>query len=482
MLTSTNNVFRLISNWWCAVVMGLLLSTPVVGQAELVSFTFTRVVDTNSPIPGGSGNFIFFTDPFSTRAMDDRPAVAIENGTIVFSGSGAFGQRGIYAVPVGGSITTIADTNTALPDGAGNFRLFGTPSVSQGNAAFSGSGEITPIAQGVFFVPLGSSITTIADHDTPVPGGIGIFRGIGQVSLDNANVAFVHSSLGRDRIFVASGGGAISLVADSNLFGVFNGLSFNGGIVAFIAGQSSIFAAPVGSPPMLVVNVGSFPGNGTVLFGFNPSIHNGAIAFLVGGNGIYIATIEGSITPVALVGTPIPGGTGNFTHLDGDSPSHRDGSVAFRGFGLAGQEGIYASIGGSLTKVIDLNDSLDGKTLTHLFLGYEAVSGNQIVFAVQFADGSRGIYVAQVKQDECPNSDLRATVIIDSCNSEVPNILFPSGCTISDLIRDCAKGAGNHGQFVSCVAHLTRDLRKAGTITGKQKGAIESCAGRAHIP
>jgi hypothetical protein len=117
---------------------------------------------------------------------------------------------------------------------------------------------------------------------------------------------------------------------------------------------------------MLVVDVGSFSGPG--LTGFSPSIDNGAIAFLVQGDGIYLATLEGSITPVALVGTPIPGGTGNFTGFDPDSPSHRDGIVAFRGFGPSGQEGIYVSIGGSLTKVINLSDSLDGKTLTHLFL------------------------------------------------------------------------------------------------------------------
>jgi cytochrome c len=62
---------------------------------------------------------------------------------------------------------------------------------------------------------------------------------------------------------------------------------------------------------------------------------------------------------------------------------------------IPGQEGIYARIGGMLTKVLDLTDSLDGKTLAHLFLGYQAVSGNQIVFTANFSDGSQGIYVAQ---------------------------------------------------------------------------------------
>ena len=110
--------------------------------------------------------------------------------------------------------------------------------------------------------------------------------------------------------------------------------------------------------------------------------------------------------------------------------------------------------------------------MAHLFLGYEAVSGNQIVFAAQFADGSRGIYVAQAG----------TTVVIDNCDSGVANTLFPGGRTISDLIGACAEGARNHGQFVSCVSHLTTELMKAGTITGQQKGAIQSCTAKAHIP
>lgn len=369
--------------------------------ASRISFTFTRVVDTNSPIPGGIGNFIFFTDPFTTFSLDGRPAVSIENGTVVFSGSGAFGQRGIYSAAGGGSITTIADTNTALPDRSGNFRLFGTPSISQRNVAFPASDEISPVARGAFFVSRESPIKTIANQNTPVPGGIGSFRGIGGVLLDHRKVAFEYSSVGKDRIFVSNNGGHITLVADSIDFGVFDGLSFKDGIVAFIANQKSIFAATVGSSPMLVVDLGTFPnpGGGTLLTGFNPSIDDSAIAFLVQGDGIYIATVEGSTSPVALVGTPIPGGAGNFTGFDSDSPSQRDGIVAFRGFGPSGQEGIYARIDDSLTKVIDLTDALEGQTLTHLFLGYEAVSRNQIAFAAQFANGSRGIYVAEVVEE-----------------------------------------------------------------------------------
>lgn len=44
------------------------------------------------------------------------------------------------------------------------------------------------------------------------------------------------------------------------------------------------------------------------------------------------------------------------------------------------------------------------------------------------------------------------------------------------LYATCAAQAKNHGQFVSCVAKATTALQKANTITGKEKGSIQSCA------
>ena len=108
---------------------------------------------------------------------------------------------------------------------------------------------------------------TVADRNTAVPGGIGVFRGIGRVSLDDGNVAFGHSSVGRDRIFVADNKGQITLVADSADFGVFNGLSFDDGIVGLYCPSDLYFRCSCRNHPMLVVDVtASFPapwrGNG----------------------------------------------------------------------------------------------------------------------------------------------------------------------------------------------------------------------------
>ncbi|MDA1372638.1 MAG: hypothetical protein O2971_18030 [Proteobacteria bacterium] len=45
-----------------------------------------------------------------------------------------------------------------------------------------------------------------------------------------------------------------------------------------------------------------------------------------------------------------------------------------------------------------------------------------------------------------------------------------------DPVADCKAGAKNHGQFVNCVAKVTNDWRKAGDITGKEKGILQSDA------
>jgi len=87
--------------------------------------------------------------------------------------------------------------------------------------------------------------------------------------------------------------------------------------------------------------------------------------------------------------------------------------------------------------------------------------------------------------DACPNSDLSPTVVIDGCDSGAANPLFTSGCSLSDEIAKCALAAGNHGQFVSCVARLTKDastLDEQGQGVWANKGGIQSCAAQANIP
>ena len=80
--------------------------------------------------------------------------------------------------------------------------------------------------------------------------------------------------------------------------------------------------------------------------------------------------------------------------------------------------------------------------------------------------------------DQCPTSDLSATVLINGVNTGINNTeANPAGCTFADLVQEmidtCLDDAKNHGQFVSCVSHETNILKRAKTITGQQKGKIQ---------
>ena len=63
------------------------------------------------------------------------------------------------------------------------------------------------------------------------------------------------------------------------------------------------------------------------------------------------------------------------------TPAKEQDHVAFEGIGSDGQKGVYTDIGGSLIKIIDLDDPLDGKLLANLDLQIdEALSGHSMAF------------------------------------------------------------------------------------------------------
>ena len=84
--------------------------------------------------------------------------------------------------------------------------------------------------------------------------------------------------------------------------------------------------------------------------------------------------------------------------------------------------------------------------------------------------------------ETCDVSNFQPQVTIDGCNTGVANTLFNTGCTVSDLIARCADGASNHGEFVSCVAHLSNSLRDNGSISSNDKASIQRCSAQSTHP
>ncbi|WUK51335.1 plastocyanin/azurin family copper-binding protein [Micromonospora zamorensis] len=82
--------------------------------------------------------------------------------------------------------------------------------------------------------------------------------------------------------------------------------------------------------------------------------------------------------------------------------------------------------------------------------------------------------------DSCPDSDTRATVVIDGNDSGVPNVDTGDGCTINDLIDEHADYPG-HAAFVRHVEAVTAALVTGGTLDRRQQGAIVRAAARSDV-
>jgi len=110
--------------------------------------------------------------------------------------------------------------------------------------------------------------------------------------------------------------------------------------------------------------------------------------------GIYLYSGE-SLSVVANDSTPVPGGGGNFTSF-GPRPPAIDGlNVLFHGTHASGS-GLYVSVGGSIMTVVEVGQTLDGKTVEYVETGSESFDGDQVVFWVYFSGGSQAIYAASI--------------------------------------------------------------------------------------
>ena len=149
------------------------------------------------------------------------------------------------------------------------------------------------------------------------------------------------------------------------------------------------------------------PSGGDTLSSFgDPVTDNGDVAFQAttdnGDQGIYVADPDGTLTNVVDTNTAVPDADPNATPTTFDSlsdPSLDNGLVAFTSTNNDNSGGLYIAntnpIGPTtIDAVIQINDTLDGKTLSSLVLGQDAVDNGSLTFLADFTDNSQGIYQA----------------------------------------------------------------------------------------
>lgn len=311
---------------------------------------------------------------------------------------------------------------------AGDFLLPGTKAV-RGNSPAALAGVSYRVGEAQFGAPLSAPgvtgdvvLATDADED----GAVAAFTGTDGCSAITNDVA--------GKIALVDRGGCSFVVKAANVQ--------NAGAIAMVVANNA-----AGSPPGGMSGVDA---NVTIPSVLISRANGNEIKASLPANvtvGIFLDGVQGADaeTGQVLLNAPDPATTGS-------SISHWD-PVAFNNLLMepAINPGLGADVDLTLPHFVDIG----------WFSDFDGV-----------ADGV----------DACVFSDTNANVVIDGCDSGVPNTVFANGCRISDSIAACAEGAGNHGGFVSCVSHYTNSLKKDGVITGAQKGAIQSCAGSANIP
>src|SRR5947209_689943 len=102
-------------------------------------------------------------------------------------------------------------------------------------------------------------------------------------------------------------------------------------------------------------------------------------------------------TTIANSNTAIPGGTGNFTAFSAAGPAvDAAGDVAFVGWQVNTQVGLYASVGGNLTRFVDPTTVIPGFSQTfHLATSPSFAFDNGQAAFVGGSGGSVGGFILQ---------------------------------------------------------------------------------------
>jgi len=423
------------------VLTALLMLACPAGLAAAAPLT--KVVDTFDPVPGAPPGTTFVLPPF---------AAVHKNGVYVFyaevSGVKSLWRTG----PAPGGYTRLVDTNTAIPVGTGFFRDLlpfrsdGTTIVFRGDDQNEFGGQAgyyaVPVAGGPVVMLANQATLVPPANTTPFGVGIGFPGGTQeQMAFDAGTLVFADNSeagnyaipvpagpvraLGTTAFAICEPGNYLALIwANPEISGNTVAMGIGGG-----AG-GSLYTFPLGgvtgladacATPRLRANNGLriasrnvvVPGGSATFdpFAFNTLRIDGNRVVFVGGNGlgrygIYSSGIDGSdLIELVSTATPVPGGVGTFQGPVAGFSLDRivlGGEIAvFRGTDANQFQGVYAVPvrGGQVAKVVRVNDTLaDGRIVfaaggaalaPELFNG-DSMDGRRLALRLDFTDPQRG--------------------------------------------------------------------------------------------
>lgn len=367
------------------------------GQQAQASFTFTKIADASTTDPSG-GTFGYLGDP------------SLSGSNVAFLGFNSTGAKiGVY-ISKSGTISKIADLKTTDPSG-NTFTDFGNVSVSGSTVGFVGmynNGSYKYTTQG-YYTGTGGALTTMADIKTAVPNTTKKFN---DFSGNVAGTTFVfagNTSLGTNIYGVQNGvlsvqvdtttsdpsGGKFTTLYDvmsnANNDILFNGYSSSTQIQGLYKKSGSTISTivdttmadpsggtfgPLGAPV--------FAGSNVIFYSYNPT---------TGIKGLYEKT-TGGFVKIADTNTVRPRVGGPFSFVY-DYSGSSNGLVFVGNNASESSPGIYTTLPGALTSVIEAGDILGGKTVSDLTLSPTAMDGTTFAFHVTFTDSTEAIYTVK---------------------------------------------------------------------------------------
>jgi len=396
-----------------AFVWGLYAAAPTMAQGR--PFLIGKIADTNTPVPGGTGTYTSFGMPTSESFVAD-----------FVGGSGLYGIRTTWTAPFQPytfSSVGLLDTTTAIPGGTGTFTSFGGLGLGDVFRGLGNGGQ-----DGIYALNRTTGVVSlIADKNTPIPGGTGAFTAFGsgpQREIGDAITSFFGEGAGGQQgIYTKVRETDVSVVADKNTVAPDAGgakfTSFARGVTSntFLGTVNGHRGVYIGEGRNLrrvvdyqtpVWNIKGSP-SPTGIISFSRSYYpfdNHAFRADFGATVDAVLKLSSfstrdfpSLELVADQGTRAPGRDATF--VDFLMTGHTDGTPeeGEETFFLASNSDDSVGIYGrtpfdGLARIIDTSMTLDGKQISGLSMGDEAVASYTVTFRADFADGSSGIYRA----------------------------------------------------------------------------------------
>ena len=400
------------------------------------------IADTNTPIPMGKGNFTSFD-------VEGEP-VSLDGGILVFSGVGISGQFGLYKYNTASDeLTVVADRNTPIPNGIGNFTFFNQyDPLGSGDLVFSAEGqEVDGTFQtGIYkYTTATGTITKIADIFTAIPGEKETFEFLFFAGIDNTGES-ADPGIG-DVVF--RGSGEFSAIAWYKYSGATNTI-------------------------VEVVQLGDPVPMGTGVFNLIAGMRildNGDVIFRQGNNdlGYYkYSSQTGTLSPAVTINTPIPGGVGNFRDFDSPVILSGGGDFIFQGFGDNNQRGLYkyAMQTGTVSLIIDRNNPLpisgNGNFAYAEAMGRFGLSGLIFTASPQQGPGNGLFVLSNNDVSKVVNSNDPAPIGTGNFD-EFDTILTIFG---KDIAFSAFDEGGNEGIYIASKATRTLTVEKRGSGDG----------------